>query len=105
MTLEFSCSKGKSSTDKWTVQAQLLSLHAPYEVSVSARGSAFHIICGEYAHGNFLCIPSHGIASELASFGDTFWNLERLRYNHPTFSLVDAISVIQAIKHISSYLE
>lgn len=105
MTFEYFCSNRDSSTDQWIAQAELLSDHSPYEIRITARGSSFHMICGNYSYGNFLCIPSHGVASELASLGDTFWNLERLRYNHPDFPLVDAISVVQALKYISPYLE
>jgi hypothetical protein len=104
MIFDYRCSKGRSMSDSWEGQAQLLTNEPPYEIKVTARGSCFHIICGNYAHGNFLCIPSHGVATELAGLSDTFWNLERLSMNHPNFSQTDAISIIYALKAISSYI-
>jgi hypothetical protein len=104
MIFDYRCSKGRSNSEVWAAQAQLLTSEPPYEVKVTARGSCFHIICGHYAHGNFLCIPSSGVATELATLSDTFWNLERLTSNHPDFSQADAISIIYALKAISSYV-
>lgn len=105
MILDYKCSQDGASGKKWSAQAQLLTYEHPYEVKVTARGSCFHIICGCYTYGKFLCIPSHGIATELASLSDTFWNLERLTINHPDFSTVDATSIIHALKVISPYVE
>lgn len=105
MIFDYRCSHGQSKSDVWAAKAQLLTNDSPYEIKVTARGSCFHIICGHYTHGNFLCIPSHGVATELASLSDTFWNLERLTYNHPELSMADAISIIHALKAISPYIE
>lgn len=104
MIFDYRCSKSNSLSSSWEGQVQLLSTVHPYELKVTARGSCFHIICGRYAHGNFLCIPGSGVATELATLSDTFWNLERLTNNHPDFSQTDAISIIYALKAISSYL-
>ncbi len=104
MIFNYRCSKGGSKSDSWDAVAQLLTSKPPYEIKVTARGSCFHIICGTYEHGNFLCIPSYGVATELAGLSDTFWNLERLTYNRPEFSQTDAISIVYALKAISSYV-
>ncbi|GAU77527.1 hypothetical protein F3D3_4663 [Fusibacter sp. 3D3] len=45
------------------------------------------------------------MATELAALTDTFWNLERLTNYHPNFSKTDAISIIYALKAISSYID
>lgn len=104
MIFDYRCSNSNSKSGSWEGQVQLLSTVHPYELKVTARGSCFHLICGHYAHGNFLCIPSHGVGSELATLSDTFWNLERLTNNHPDFSQTDAISIVYALKAISPYL-
>lgn len=104
MIFDYRCGKSNSKSDAWDAKVQLLSTVHPYELKVTARGSCFHIICGHYTHGNFLCIPGSGVATELAALSDTFWNLERLTINHPDFSKADAISIIYALKAISSYL-
>ncbi|WP_069873694.1 DUF6618 family protein [Fusibacter sp. 3D3] len=105
MIFDYRCSKSKSKSGSWEGQVQLLTTVHPYEIKITARGSCFHIICGHYAHGNFLCIPTHGVATELAALTDTFWNLERLTNYHPNFSKTDAISIIYALKAISSYID
>lgn len=107
MIFDYSCPTGSgiSMSDAWVGQAQLLTSEQPYEIKVTARGSCFYVICGSYVHGNYLCIPSSGIASELASLADTFWNLERFTSNCPCFSPVDAISIVYALKAVSSYVD
>jgi len=105
MIIEYRCSKGRSKADSWDAQAQLLTSKPPYEIKITARGSCFHMICGQYLHGNFLCIPSNGVATELAALSDTFWNLERFMNNHPDFSQADAISIVYALKAIRSYID
>lgn len=72
------------------------------EVDVSGRGSRFHIIVGRYQNGNYLCIPSCQVGCELAGYQDTFWNLEQLSRQ---ISMVDAVTLVTAIKEISPYLK
>lgn len=50
----------------------------PYEFNVSVNGSSFHVLLGSHLGGNFICIPNWEIGCELASYTDTFWNLEKL---------------------------
>ena len=104
MIFNYHCSTDESKTESWQGEIHLLKNSDPYEMTITARHSSFHVICGSYDYGNFLCIPSLGIGSELAGLNDTFWNLERLTVNHPNFSEVDAISIIYGLKAISSHL-
>lgn len=76
--------------------------HEPYEVEVSARGSYFHLIIGNHAYGNYICIPNWDVGTELASLADSFWNLERL-YN-TKLKKVDACSVVYALLELSNYV-
>ena len=70
---------------------------AVIEADVFGRGSQMHVIIGEYAYGNFVCIPDWGVGSPLASLDDQFWNQERLaRY----IGNVDAITLSEALKLI-----
>lgn len=105
MVVNYTCSKSINKDETWKAQISLLTMKAPYEMIVTARHSCFYMICGSYIHGNFLCIPNLGIASELANPTDIFWNLERFTMNHPDFSETDAISIIYGLKAISNYLE
>jgi hypothetical protein len=104
MTFDYCCSKDQLSTASWKGQVHLITTVNPYEITVTARKSCFHIICGTYTHGNFLCIPNLGISTELASLNDTFWNLERLTMNNPDLSETDAISIIYGLKALNSYI-
>ncbi len=104
MTFDYCCSKNLSGIASWKGQVSLITTVNPYELTVTARNSSFHIICGTYSHGNFLCIPDLGVSSPLASLNDTFWNLERLTMNNPDLSEPDAISIICALKALKSHL-
>ncbi len=105
MFLDYSCSKEESESTSWMGKVHLKTTTNPYELTVTARHSGFYIICGSYAYGNYLCIPDLGISSELADFGDTFWNLERLMMNNPDLAETDAISITYALKAISPYVD
>ena len=105
MFLDYNCSKAGPEPTSWMGKVHLKTATNPYELKVTAHHSGFHIICGSYAYGNYLCIPDLGISSELADLGDTFWNLERLMMNNPDLSETDAISIIYALKAVSPYLD
>ena len=72
------------------------------EMDISGKGSAMHVIIGEYAYGRYLCIPDWGIGSPLAGLDDSFWNREQLEKR---IGRVDAITVSEAIKALSRYME
>lgn len=72
------------------------------EMDISGKGSAMHVIIGEYAYGRYLCIPDWGVGSPLAGLDDSFWNREQLEKR---IGRVDAITVSEAIKALSRYME
>ena len=72
------------------------------EMEVSARGSCFHIFCGRYCNGFYLCIPSINVGTGLAQLNDTLWNREHLECTFPTLSRIDIISITGALAAIGS---
>jgi hypothetical protein len=88
----------------WKGHIRFLSQTNPYELEVSARYSSFHIICGRHEYGNYICVPNWGIGTEIARLCDRFWNLERLTTYYPELSMVDAISIVDALVAISKYV-
>ena len=73
-----------------------------FEADITGRGSSFHLIVGETRHGNYLCIPTWEVGSELADYNDTFWNCERIGKQ---LSTVDSITVANGIKAIAMLLK
>lgn len=105
MELDYTCNgTGCLRARKWTGHILLLKSTSPYELEVNARGSSFHILCGEHAYGNFICIPNWNIGTELADLSDYFWNFERLTTYYPELSPVDAISITSALKRLNEYI-
>lgn len=90
-------------TRTWPGSIELLSTMPPYEAEVRARGSLFHILFGEHAYGNYLCIPNWNIGTELASLTDRFWNFERLT-GYTTLLPVDACSIADALVELDNYI-
>lgn len=105
MELDYICTgTADMNARKWTGHILLLKSSLPYELEVNARGSSFHILCGEHAYGNFICIPNWNIGTELAGLSDCFWNFERLTTYYPQLSPVDAISIASALKKLDEYI-
>jgi len=100
--IEYECLQtvGKRTT-RWCCTMELKRKQPPYELELSARGHHFHILFGKHTYGNFLCIPNWDIGCELADYGDTFWNTERLSRH---MKKADAISIAQALAVIREYL-
>lgn len=69
------------------------------EADISGKGSQMHVIIGEYAYGNFVCIPEWGVGSPLSYLDDRFWNRERLAQY---MGNVDAITLSEALKEIKN---
>ena len=90
---------------RWTGEIRLLRSADPYEMEVAARGSRFHILFGKHQYGNYICIPNWGIGTELSGLSDSFWNLGRLSNTYPELSLVDAVSIVDALAAIEEYIE
>lgn len=98
--MEFECRNEKST---WKGSFKNLSIHGSYfEADISGRGSSFHIIAGRYENGGFLCIPAWQVGCELARYHDLFWNCEQLE---GLIGIVDAITVVTAIRRISYLVE
>ncbi len=72
------------------------------EMDVIGKGSAMHVIIGEYEYGRYLCIPDWGVGSPLAGLDDSFWNREQLERQ---IGRADAITVSEAIKTLSKNME
>jgi len=71
-------------------------------MDISGKGSAMHVIIGEYEYGRYLCIPDWGVGSPLAELDDSFWNREQLERR---IGRVDAITVSEAVKTLSKNME
>jgi len=50
---------------EWEGIVNILSHDNPYEFSVKARGSIFHVILGSYEHGLYICVPNYNIGCDL----------------------------------------
>lgn len=72
------------------------------EMDVSGKGSAMHVIIGEYVCGRYLCIPDWGVSSPLAGMDDSFWNREQLERR---IGRADAVTVSEAVRTLSKYME
>lgn len=89
----------------WTGQIRLFNTTLPCEMEVNTQGSYFHILCGRHEYGNYICIPNWNIGTELSNLTDSFWNLEHLVNTYPELSMVDAISISDALAAVAEYLE
>ena len=101
----FQCNTGRTVGKKtWTGDIRLLvytSFH--YEAVITARGTSFHVIAGEYQNGNYLCVPNMDFGCELSHFSETFWNAERIRQHLD--NPVDVESLVCGIKALSLFDE
>lgn len=79
--------------------------HEPYEATVQALSSSYHIIFGRHQNGGFLCIPEHHVGCEPASLSDVFWNHESLLHNGEQLNYEEATAIAYALKEISSYIK
>ncbi len=104
--MEFFCenTEAKYACDRiWKGRiGQVRSHNGMIEMDVFGKGSAMHVIIGEYEYGRYLCIPDWGIGSPLAELEDSFWNREQLER---LTGRVDATTVSEAIKTLSKNME
>jgi len=89
----------------WTGNIHFIRLEAPFEFLITARGSSFHLIVARYCQGNYICIPNWNVGIDIASLSDSFWNLEHLADTYPDISLVDVLSVTDALAALSEYIK
>lgn len=97
--MEYQCSlaRGKRKESWW---GNIRLIHASdtcYEAEITGRGTYFHVIVGRHRYGNYICIPNHGIGSELSEFRDLFWNTERLS---TLIKKVDAVTIAHGLSHL-----
>ena len=86
----------------WEGRLRILRDGDPWEAELEARGSYFHLIVGNHAYGNFVCIPNWNVGTELSRLDDLLWNAERLR-NYSSMKSVDACSVAAALNQLAVY--
>lgn len=77
----------------------------PYEATVTARGSSYHILFGHQCSGMFLCIPNWNVGCELASLSDVFWNLESIMNSEEKLSYEEATAIAYALKVLDDYIK
>lgn len=70
------------------------------DIYVQSR-SSFHIIIGKSTYGNYVCVPNFNSSCYFSTFGDVFWNTERLV---ELIGEVDCITVVNAIKYVDKNL-
>lgn len=84
--------------ESWTGHIRLLNCSGTcYEAEITGRSTYFHVIAGSHCYGNYLCIPNHGLGSELSYYSDVFWNTERLS---DMMSRTDAVTVAYGLSHL-----
>ena len=95
--------KTASRTQSWDATIKLIAQRdGLVEAAITGRGSYLHVITGRQCNGNFICIPNYEVGSELASYGDEFWNRERLRRS---LGIIDATTVATGLKYLQELLE
>ncbi|HCS74366.1 MAG TPA: hypothetical protein DIW17_10890 [Clostridiales bacterium] len=73
-----------------------------YEIQVESR-SRFIFMVGKYVNGNFISVPAFDVGCDLSSYGDYFWNNEKLARH---MSPVDAATIAEALRtlHKNNYI-
>lgn len=71
------------------------------EYEISARGSCFHLILGQHQYSKYIYIPTWNIAMDISYLEDRFWNREQLQLNYPDLSIIDVVSIVEALVAIS----
>lgn len=70
-----------------------------FEISVNTDGFNFIVIYGTHSAGGWCAIPNHGIACEMSTPSDVFYNAEAL--THQGLSAKAARGVAHAIRDIA----
>jgi len=87
-------------SENWTGRVTSLINHGShYEIHISSR-SGFVFLIGRYINGGFISIPAFDVGSDLADYGDYFWNNERLS---AIMNPVDAATVAEALRALKSH--
>lgn len=100
--MEVKC-RDKRNEKEWKAKVKrLYKTNTGFEASIVADDWLFHLVVGEFQYGYYLCIPNWNVGIELASYNDTFWNLEQLV---KVMKRKNAISIVTSIKYIYEHLE
>lgn len=75
----------------------------PYECTVDARGSSFHLLFGSQINGNFLCVPNRHAGCELSGLGNQDWNLHSLLETE-CFDYEESTAIITALALINKMI-
>lgn len=95
--------KKRKEEKEWKVKIQRLNAtNNGFEASILADNWLFHVVVGKFKYGYYLCVPNWNVGIELASYQDTFWNLEQLV---KVMKRKNAISIVTSVKYIYEYLE
>lgn len=73
------------------------------EYEITAHGSCFHLVIGQHCYSRYIYIPTWGIAMDISYPDDRFWNREHLLQAFPELSLVDVITIVEALAAIKTY--
>ena len=91
------CNIGSRKTH-WTADiSPIAHKRAFYKVTISGRGSSFHVIAGPQSNGYFLCIPDWQIGFEIKSYDDVIGNTLVLGSR---LSPVDTVTVTDGLTHL-----
>ena len=98
-TISFQCREKIGKTyQEWEGCVKSIHNHGShYEIQIQSR-SGFTFMVGNCTAGAFISIPDYNVGCELASYGDYFWNNERLSR---IMNRVDAATVAQALQTLA----
>lgn len=93
------CDKSGKKFEHWSgIITRMINHGSHYEIYIESR-SGFIFIVGKYVNGGFISIPAFNVGSDLAGYGDYFWNKERLV---SLMNRVDAITVAEALRTLGN---
>lgn len=85
--------------EHWSgIVTRLINHGSHYEIFIKSR-SGFVFIVGQYVSGGFISIPAFNVGSDLADYGDYFWNKERLA---SIMNKVDAVTIAEALRALKA---
>ncbi len=90
---------------EWTGNIRSVRMELPYKFLVTARGSSFNRIVTRHCNSNYFYIPDRNVDTDIAGLIDSFWNLELLANTYPDVSLVDLLSITDALAALDEYVK
>lgn len=95
--MEFVCKRKVKyeGLETWDGTIEIVSVkRSLIETIIQGRGSTMRVLIGDYSYGHFVCIPDLNVGCPFASWGDEFWNYERLSQ---LMNPVDAKTVVSGV--------